>query len=82
MTEYFIPVVVAVLVPSVGWVVSKTISNDKQQAVHEAADAVEFREINKHLTDLKSESKDQTNKLDQLIAGMLVEARKSKRNRS
>ncbi len=81
MIEYLVTAVVAVLAPSVGWVVSKTIDTSAKLDAHAASDAATFKAISEHLEDLKNGQQNQTDKLDQLVMGMLNDARKGRRER-
>ncbi len=61
----------AVVVPTGGWLVGKTIANDKRITAHEEVDKVRFDNIDKNLNEVKGDVKSVDSKLDRLIERFL-----------
>ena len=71
-TPWILMALSAVVVPSVGWLISSAVSLDKRFTAHEQVDAAIFEQLHTTLVDLKNEQKDQTTKLDRLVERLPV----------
>jgi hypothetical protein len=65
-TPYIVLVIGSILIPLNTFLVRSTFLVKGALATHEATDTVVFKEINEKLTDLKKESKEQNDKLDDI----------------
>lgn len=57
----------AVFLPSVGFLIRSTVTNDQKLKTHEATDALRFLQIQNSLGEIKTEAESQSGKLDMLV---------------
>lgn len=72
-----IPAGFAAAVSATGYLIKKVNDTDKAFTAHVASDLVTFKAFSQNFDDLKASQRDQTQKLDRLIEGMLDDKRKA-----